>query len=303
MRLFYLLCALVISTGTGLGQLRFPTTHLDSWGFVAWKDVGTTTKDLETAIAWLNAGKNKEAYASFRAQWTKTPSDYKALHGLVLSAQRTSRLNEVIQMLDERIRKERQPNAYIPPPLVFAMQYAGNMCEYFHSYEKDKAAPRPDHTDRWFYYRFYRGALVPDQLRDPVMIVLYASSLISLSDDAGARTFARAGVNMYPKLHGLKLFLARCYSMGTMSRSMGGKPVPVPPEIQVNIPLWAKLAEEVVRDAPQLALAYYEAGIAHRDVDKAKARRFLTRYLELEKRDTTRIATAKRLLAELSRGP
>jgi tetratricopeptide (TPR) repeat protein len=300
--LFAAIFAIVGSIGFAQ-QKPFPTTHLDYWGFVRWEDVGPTSKELERAVTLLNSGRHQEAYASFRDQWSRNPRDYKALHGLVLSAQRTSRLGEVIRMLDERIRRERQSNGEIPQPLVFAQQYAGKMSIYFRNQEGDKAAPREEEGDQWFYYQIYDRRMKPEQLRDPVMILLYANSLFGLIQHDRAREAGTVGVRMYPNFHGLKLFLACCYSRGSIARFEGGKQVPVPPGYRVDIPLYAKLAEEVVRDAPGFTVAYYETGMANRSLDKAKARRFLNRYLELEKSDRARIDSAKRALAALPRAP
>jgi hypothetical protein len=277
-----------------MAQKRFDPAFLDYYGFAGWDRFGAKDGAAKEGITALREGNTRKAYRILRDEWKAKPTDVVVLHALVMSARAEGRIDEFVRVINSRIIEARAKSAEIPQPELFAVVYVGSLCAYFRLEGDDSAPLVPDDHPLWMYYHigaseFSKGHAV---FRDRASRYLYVNALWARHRIAETRRVARDFLAKDPSFAEMKLLMARTYSTGVVSRTIGGQPVPVPEDEKPDPRKYATLAEEVCVASPKLDVAWYEAGIAWLNVDRAKGKLYLRKYMERSQPGTYRYARA-----------
>ncbi|HVT10673.1 MAG TPA: hypothetical protein VHE55_00270 [Fimbriimonadaceae bacterium] len=294
-----LLCVALAGQASDKPIERFPVGTYDYFGYVAWGDLGPIRREETEALALMKRGDYASADRRLRAVRKQHPDDLTAMQGLAYCAYKLKRLGPLINEVATEARKNVGVRDPSPPHLVLFYQYVyglvgqtledGDRKTYFN--------PGNGRTSAGFYF----GQLADDPRafdpRDELVSILYVSEMHVRGDMVATRQACRACLAQHPKFYQMRLFLASAYGYGTLGHWDGNlKPIPVKEDEKERRDLGLKEAETVIRQTPTFTPAYYVAGLYAERIDKEKARRYFTYYVDHAERGTARYEHARQWL-------
>lgn len=281
---------------------RFPQGSVDYVGYTTWSDLGELSEAERSAYQSLLNSEASAAKAKFDALLRREPERPLLILGLAQARRLRSETIPTLSAENQKfegylIRRKEVPESLL---LSYGLTWAFQFRQYLAKWDAGGSSPPAVNYSvshlKWRGEILKRLAVV--RSKDRSYSLIQASIFMALNDNKTARQVASAALAREGGFYQMRLLHAAMLNGGSVMRTRGGKPIPVP-EDERPYPERAKQeAIRVTKDAPRWAIGWYVAGYLIYGSDKAKGRQYLQHYLMLNPTDATRTKRVKELLAK-----